>query len=320
MVSIMMPDPSCLPVENQHRLIWATTRAFLEAEPYKHRKYGEKRRRHWSLFKTLVDVFGRLVRLTPLYEKGVENARRIVVNRVDLFFDRLPESFHGYTILHMTDLHVDFVPGIEERIRRCIRGLSVDLCALTGDYRAGISGGFRNVMAAMARIAADVDAADGIVATLGNHDTYQMADPFHRMGITLLANESVAIARGDARVCITGLDDPYYYYTDQAYAALEGSGNGFKIALVHAPSMFDVAADNGYALYLCGHTHGGQICLPGGRPVIIHLRHGRKFYRGLWRYGTMTGYTGQGTGTIGIPLRFNTQSEITVLRLNQARP
>jgi predicted MPP superfamily phosphohydrolase len=79
--------------------------------------------------------------------------------------------------------------------------------------------------------------------------------------------------------------------------------------------MFDVAADNGYRLYLCGHTHGGQICLPGGIPIILHLRHGRRYYRGLWHYGRMTGYTGQGAGTVGLPVRFNTQSEITVLRL-----
>ena len=160
--------------------------------------------------------------------------------------------------------------------------------------------------------------SDGILATLGNHDTYQMAEPFERMGMTVLANESSEIVRGDARICVTGLDDPCYYYTDQAITALEETaGQGFKIALVHAPSMFDEAAHSGYALYLCGHTHGGQICLPGGRPIITHLHHGRKFYRGLWRYGKMTGYTGQGTGTVGIPLRFNTQSEITVLRLNR---
>ena len=117
---------------------------------------------------------------------------------------------------------------------------------------------------------------------------------------------------------MTGLDDPYYYYTDQALAALEQAPEGFKIAMVHAPSLFDVAAGNGYRLYLCGHTHGGQICLPGGRPLIVHLRHGRKYYRGLWRYRDMTGYTGQGVGTVGVPLRFNTRSEITLFRLYHA--
>jgi len=97
--------------------------------------------------------------------------------------------------------------------------------------------------------------------------------------------------------------------------ALEESMEGFKIVLVHDPSMFDLAADNGYRLYLTGHTHGGQICLPGGIPVVRHLRHGRKYYRGVWKYAKMTGYTGQGVGVVGIPVRFNTQSEITLFRL-----
>jgi hypothetical protein len=72
---------------------------------------------------------------------------------------------------------------------------------------------------------------------------------------------------------------------------------------------------NGYRFYLCGHTHGGQICLPGGYPVIRHLRYGRKYYRGLWRYRKMIGYTSQGCGTIGIPIRFNTVSEVTLAKL-----
>ena len=305
-------------VENQHRLIWATTRSFLEADNYKRRKFGEKRRRHWSLFKMLIKLFGRAVRVTPLYRRGLENARKIVVNRVDVGFDDLPESFEGYTILHMTDLHLDFIPGIEQAIRRHLKNLSVDLCVLTGDYRADVGGGYEKAMASMARIVGEVRAADGVLATLGNHDTYMMAEPLADMGVVVLANESIDLVREDARICVTGLDDPYYYFTDQAVAALEKTGQGFKIALVHAPSMFDVAAHCGYRLYLCGHTHGGQICLPGGRPVITHLRHGRAFYRGLWQYGKMTGYTGQGTGTIGIPLRFNTQSEMTVLRLSRS--
>ncbi len=318
-----MPSPtrSRLPVvtsaddDRPHRLAWAVTRAVFEADSYKHRKFGERRLRRWSIFERLIQLFGAALRRTHLYDIGRRNARRIVVNRLDLPMAHLPAAFHGYTILHMTDLHLDFMPGMDAAIRDRIRHLEVDLCVLTGDYRARICGGFKNVLAPMQRVVDHIHAADGIIATLGNHDTYQMAAPFERMGLTVLANETVAIERPGGRVLVTGLDDPYYYYTDQAMRALEETPEAFKIALVHTPSLFDIAADNGYRLYLCGHTHGGQICLPGGRPVILHLRHGRHFYRGLWRYGQMVGYTGQGTGVVGIPIRFNTQSEITLLRL-----
>ena len=189
---------------------------------------------------------------------------------------------------------------------------------MTGDYREKISGGHKAIIKPMQTVVSGIRAKDGMFATLGNHDSYLMADPLEKMGIRLLANETATVQRNGSRIRITGVDDPYYYYTDQTVDALERSGDGFKIALVHAPSLYDVAADNGYSLYLCGHTHGGQICLPGGFPIILHLRHGRKYYRGLWRYKNMAGYTGQGCGTVGLPVRFNTRSEVTLITLNRA--
>jgi hypothetical protein len=87
--------------------------------------------------------------------------------------------------------------------------------------------------------------------------------------------------------------------------------------LVHSPELFDLAAVNGYKLYLCGHTHGGQICLPGGIPVIRHLYNGKKYYRGLWQYNGMKGYTSEGCGTSGIPIRYNSHSEVTLFTLKQ---
>lgn len=311
-------DKTSSDITKQHRLIWAVTRSTLEADNYKHRKHGEKRKRHWSLFESLIQISGRLLKFTPLYRIGYRNATDIVVNQIDLSFDNLPELFHGYTVLHMTDLHLDLVPGIEHTICDRISDLAVDLCVLTGDYREKVGGSYKEILLPMRQIVSSIRATDGILATLGNHDSYQMADHFEQMGIMVLANETAEVVRENERILITGLDDPCYYYTDQSIRAIEETPEGFKIALVHAPSMFDVAADNGYRLYLCGHTHAGQICLPGGKPIIVHVHHGRKYYRGLWRYDGMTGYTGQGTGTVGIPLRFNTRSEITLFRLNRS--
>jgi predicted MPP superfamily phosphohydrolase len=302
---------------NPYRLIWAAIRSISEADNYKHRKYGKKQKRHWSLFEALIRAFGGLLKCTPLFHTGHQNALRIVLNRVDLTFDDLPESFHGYTILHMTDLHLDFVPGIENTICSHMANLDVDLCVLTGDYREKTSGGLKSILLPIQRLVSTVNSKDGILAVLGNHDSYLMVDPFEEMGIRVLANESVRITREKEAIWVTGLDDPYYYFTDLSIRALEETPEGFKIALVHAPSMFDIAADNGYRFYVCGHTHGGQICLPGGIPVMLHLRHGRKYYRGLWLHNGMLGYTGQGTGTVGIPVRFNTQSEITLFCLKR---
>jgi len=62
----------------------------------------------------------------------------------------------------------------------------------------------------------------------------------------------------------------------------------------------------------------GQICLPGGKPLITHLSNGKKFYKDVWKYKAMTGFTGSGTGTSGIPVRYNSKSEITLITLKRA--
>lgn len=315
--SVSLPDRNIqqLDTDTDRRLVWALTRSILEADIYKHRRYGEKRRRHWSLFELLINLFGVCLKTIRLYKTGYYNATRIVINKESIQFSDLPSAFHGYTFLHLTDPHADFISGYDRIICESIKNLHYDACVMTGDYRAKISGSIKNTLEAMENIISTIRAKDGIFATLGNHDTYRMAVPLESMGLTVLANESIYINRDNNRIQITGIDDPYYYYTDHSLTALEETADEFKIALVHTPSLYDIAAENGYRLYLCGHTHGGQICLPGGHPIILHLKHGRKYYRGLWRYREMTGYTSQGCCTIGIPIRFNTVSEVTLITL-----
>jgi predicted MPP superfamily phosphohydrolase len=114
-----------------------------------------------------------------------------------------------------------------------------------------------------------------------------------------------------------GTDDVHYYYTDQSLHALEAAREGFTIALVHSPELYQAAAAAGVDLYLCGHTHAGQVRLPGGLAPLKHLRVGRHLYDGQWRHGDMQGVTNAGAGTSGIPVRFNTESEILVLRLRR---
>jgi predicted MPP superfamily phosphohydrolase len=135
------------------------------------------------------------------------------------------------------------------------------------------------------------------------------------MGIRVLVNERVFVEAGGARIQIVGTDDPHYYYTDAARAVLARAADAPTIALVHTPELYDTAAVLGVDLYLCGHTHGGQVCLPGGIPVVTHLERGRAYLRGVWRVRDMTGITNQGAGTSGIPVRFNTRGELLALTL-----
>jgi uncharacterized protein len=85
-----------------------------------------------------------------------------------------------------------------------------------------------------------------------------------------------------------------------------------NVLLVHSPELIDEARDFGAGLYLCGHTHGGQICLPGSIPIITNAACSRRFIAGPWQDGPMAGYTHRGTGVSCVPVRFNCPGEVVV--------
>ena len=233
----------------------------------------------------------------------------------DLKFPNLPEQFDGFTMLHLSDLHLDGMDGLVERAIEVWGDRGVDLCVLTGDYRSRLHGIHREALSRLQRLLAGINSREGFVAVLGNHDDCHMVRPIEEMGVSLLINESVLLRRGDATVRIIGTDDVHYYYTDQALSALESAGREFTIALVHSPELYCEAEELGVDLYLCGHTHGGQVCLPGGYAPIRHVERGRQYYRGHWRHGRLQGLTSCGLGTSGLPVRFYTRGEMRILRL-----
>ena len=115
-----------------------------------------------------------------------------------------------------------------------------------------------------------------------------MAPALARLGYELLLNRSRRLRRGGTEILVTGLDDVHRYYTPAAAAALGALEPAtFGLVLVHSPEFADQAATAGYGLYLCGHSHGGQVCLPGGRPIITNLRAAIAVSRaasgGTWR-------------------------------------
>jgi len=299
--------------------IWYHLRANLEADNYKHKRFGGKRKSHWTLFERLVHVFGYFLKAINLYERGLRNAKNIVVNEVELNFANLPSEFDGYTILHLTDLHLDCVIGIENLICEKLKGLSYDLCVITGDFREHNHGGFKQILQPLEKIMDAIKAKDGTYTVLGNHDSYLMVSYLEKIGMKVLNNETVSIHRNGEQITLTGVDDPNCYYTDQAWCELERANGNFKITLAHSPELYDISANNDYQLYLCGHTHGGQICLPGGIPIFNHINDGRRFSKGLWKYKNMTGYTSQGCGASGIPIRFNSESEVVLITMKKAK-
>jgi predicted MPP superfamily phosphohydrolase len=290
----------------------------METENLKTRRYGGYGRHHWYALLFLMNTLRVALKATGQYQRGVRNAWDVAVREIDLQLPRLPPAFDGFTILHLSDLHLDGMPGLEDVILERVRGREFDVCVLTGDYRTELHGPIRPTMERLRPLVSGLRSREGVLAVLGNHDDCHMVGPMEAMGIRVLVNESVQLARGDARIQFVGTDDVHYYFTDQAVLALEKAGPLFTVALVHSPELFDVAAELGVDLYLCGHTHAGQVCLPGGWPVITHLSRGRRFYRGVWSHRGMVGATNAGVGTSGVPVRFNTRGEIVVLTLRRA--
>ena len=78
-----------------------------------------------------------------------------------------------------------------------------------------------------------------------------------------------------------------------------------------------MAAECGYDLYLAGHSHGGQVSLPGGLPVFTQMTRLRKYAVGRWSREAMVGYTSTGVGTSALPVRFNTRGEVALIELRR---
>jgi uncharacterized protein len=262
------------------------------------------------------------LKLTGLWRRGIANALDVRLRTLRLGLPGLPEAFEGYRVLHLADPHFDAAPDLPAAILDSIAGLEVDLCVCTGDFRATDHGPFAEagILEPLATLRRTVRAADGFLATLGNHDCADMVPELDRLGYDVLLNQSRRVRRGGAEILVTGVDDVHRFYTPAAAAALGAlEPTSFGLVLVHSPEFAHEAADAGYDLYLCGHSHGGQVCLPGGRAVVTHVaRRQRHLASGLWRHRAMTGYTSPGAGLSSLPVRFNCPPEVTLFVLGRS--
>jgi predicted MPP superfamily phosphohydrolase len=153
---------------------------------------------------------------------------------------------------------------------------------------------------------------------LGNHDTIQMVPGLEAMGIQMLLNESVAITRDGQRIFIAGIDDAHFFRVDNIEKAASQIPDGeFSVLLSHTPEIYRQAAHADFNLLLSGHTHGGQICLPGSIPITLDSVLPRRMGSGAWRYHRMIGYTSVGAGSSVVAVRFNCPPEITLHRLRR---
>ncbi len=250
-------------------------------------------------------------RLSGLYRRAKSNARKIEVVRRDLWLPRLPEALAGLRVLHLSDLHLDMAEDIPKAIAAAVRGLRYDICVLTGDYRARTYGTCDEAMAGLALL---MDNLTGpVFGVLGNHDSITMVPEMERLGVRMLINEHTIFERAEATLYIAGVDDPHYFGTHDLQAARAGMPeDAVSLLLGHSPELYQEAADANFDALLCGHTHGGQICLPGGIAVVSNAPAPRRVCVGGWQQGEMRGYTSRGCGVSVVDLRLNCPPEVTL--------
>ena len=254
--------------------------------------------------------------LTGLYSRGVRNALRPVVRKLRLQYAGLPAEFEGFQILHLSDLHIDGMDGLTERLTGILGQLKPDLCVMTGDYRFEIEGSCDRVYPRMRSILSSIRTRFGVFGILGNHDASEIAFGLEDLGVRMMINEAAEIQKARSSVWVIGIDDPYDYQCHDLPGALEAvPSTGFKILLAHTPELYDESAESGIDLYLCGHTHAGQVRLPGIGALIQNAACPRSYAHGHWRHQDMQGYTSAGVGCSMLPIRFNCAPEIVLIEL-----
>ncbi|HYE35142.1 metallophosphoesterase [Methylocaldum sp.] len=259
-----------------------------------------------------------LLRLLWLHSRGRENARTIEIRHNEIVLERLPRAFDGFTLLHLTDLHLDIEEDIPQALIDAVNRVDgYDICVLTGDFRAKTFGPYEPALTAMQRVRPFLK--EPVYGVLGNHDTIRMAPRLENLGIRMLLNESTPLTRGDATIYLAGIDDPHYYRADNLEKATDQIPEGsFSILLSHSPETYRHAAYASFDVMLSGHTHGGQICLPGRIPIMLNAKAPRAFCNGPWRYHSLQGYTSAGSGVSIVDVRLNCPPEITLHRLRCA--
>ncbi len=263
-----------------------------------------------------------MLKVTGLYYWGKRNAAQVRLVDVAVDCPGLAPSLDGFTVLQLSDLHLDNHSGTADAVLKLVDGLETDVCVLTGDYVHDPRKGTADLQAFAPRLTQSVSSRHGVVGILGNHDSIRVAEILETHGVRALINESIVLDGQGQRVCLTGVDDVHVYRTPAAEQALQAAADlapgAFHIALVHSPELADVAAQAGFGLYLTGHTHGGQICWPGGKAIVTNLRDPSSYVSGRWQTGKMVGYTSRGAGVSLPPVRFNCPAEITRFMLHRA--
>ena len=277
---------------------------------------------------------GSVVGLTGLAAAGfavdgfLVEPQHAVAEHIEIKLKRLPEAFEGFRIAQLSDIH--FGPYMTrpelDRSVEIAKEFKPDLVALTGDFvshpwkqRNG-RGGAKNAEPCADAFASWKDVP--ILAVLGNHDHWNDADlvggALEDRGIEVLRNGARPLEKDGQRFWIAGVDDVLEGQADLSHTVTGIPADEMTILLAHEPDYADLASKAGVDLQLSGHSHGGQVRVPGIGPIVLP-ELARKYHTGLNQVGNLQVYTTRGIGVINPPVRLNCPPEVTLITLRLAR-
>ncbi len=241
------------------------------------------------------------------------------ITETDIFISGLPDSFEGFRITQLTDIHHSRIVSIDavRQVVALAQQTKPDLFALTGDYTTA----YRRFIEPCAETLAALSAPEGVWAVLGNHDHY--TDPelttraLERHNIKVMNNLNTVIRRGSEQFQLAGIDDWSWAGTDWQRAFRGLRKQQPTILLSHQPNVLDLEESHQASLILSGHTHGGQVALPLIGAPASYATTEMRYLKGLFRRDATQLYVSRGTGVIGLPLRLGARPEISVLRLRR---
>lgn len=271
-----------------------------------------------------------------------------LLERINVSIETLPPSFDGYRIGFLTDPHLGMwvpqswiVAALET-----LRESKPDILVLGGDYIFvsdnpiwKISGAIRNwdyvdlsrretaakAFHDFARIISNFSFPDGIIGVTGNHDNWNSPKIFHDVmkqfsNIRILLNEEIFIARNGERIGLFGVDDYLTGFPTLPPRRIRAPLPVTRILVSHNPDYVALLANEDPSLFdlaLCGHTHGGQVCLPGITGLVVPIQN-PAFLAGLAQTGESVVYTSRGLGVVGLPFRFHCPPELTIIELRKS--
>lgn len=248
---------------------------------------------------------------------------RAVVHPQHLSLAILPPGTPPLRLAFVSDLHIGPTtpPALLDAAFACITDWSPDVLALGGDYV--FLEATEAVAAELARRVSAVPASVK-VAVLGNHDLWtfhgRLEDALSEAGAAVLINDALRLEGPHEGIAILGIDDPWTGSPDAEAAIAASRGAAARIALSHSPDGVPLLQEARAALILCGHTHGGQLALPGGVPLVVPGPMGKVWPWGLHRLEEGWLFVSRGLGGVEIPMRSFAPPDVALITLRASDP